>query len=156
MKQTILNNMIILTVIAVLVSAVFTTTAVYTMFNNKLREELENSADFFMDLLDAGYNLDELLESDAVAEYKTRITLIAENGEVLFDNQADIREMENHLHREERFGKRLQKAVLKAIEDHELSAEKHFTMRCAWTADRFCGLQSQLKALSLLCTACLP
>lgn len=101
MKQTILNNMIILTVIAVLVSAVFTTTAVYTMFNNKLREELENSADFFMDLLDAGYNLDELLESDAVAEYKTRITLIAENGEVLFDNQADIREMENHLHREE-------------------------------------------------------
>ena len=70
MKQTILNNMIILTVIAVLVSAVFTTTAVYTMFNNKLREELENSADFFMDLLDAGYNLDELLESDAVAEYK--------------------------------------------------------------------------------------
>lgn len=101
MKQTILKNMIILTVIAVLASAVFTTAAVYTVFNNKLREELENSADFVTDLLEAGYDLEELLRSDAVANSATRITLIAEDGEVLFDNHADIREMENHLHREE-------------------------------------------------------
>lgn len=101
MKQTILQNMIILTVIAVLASAVFTTAAVYTVFNNKLREELENSADFVTDLLEAGYDLEELLRSDAVANSATRITLIAEDGEVLFDNHADIREMENHLHREE-------------------------------------------------------
>lgn len=101
MKQTILQNMIILTVIAVLASAVFTTAAVYTVFNNKLREELENSADFVTDLLEAGYDLEELLRSDAVANSATRITLISEDGEVLFDNHADIREMENHLHREE-------------------------------------------------------
>lgn len=101
MKQTILQNMIILTVIAVLASAVFTTAAIYTVFNNKLREELENSADFVTDLLEAGYDLEELLRSDAVANSATRITLIAEDGEVLFDNHADIREMENHLHREE-------------------------------------------------------
>lgn len=101
MKQSILQNMIILTVIAVLASAVFTTAAVYTVFNNKLREELENSADFVTDLLEAGYDLEELLRSDAVANSATRITLIAEDGEVLFDNHADIREMENHLHREE-------------------------------------------------------
>lgn len=101
MGRLILRNMIILTLISVIFASFFTLAAVYRIFNENTRDDLRREADLIIGLLDEGYTFTQLKESQAINEGPTRITIIARDGEVLYDNRADASQMDNHLMRQE-------------------------------------------------------
>src|SRR5690554_3719311 len=101
MGRLILRKTIIVSLIAVLITAVFTVAAMYYIINDNTRQELREGAAFILGLLAEGRSLDELLSSSAVEAGPLRLTLIAGDGQVLFDNRAVAQEMENHLARRE-------------------------------------------------------
>ncbi len=101
MGRLILRKTIIVSLIAVLITAVFTVAAMHYIINDNTRQELREGAAFILGLLAEGRSLDELLSSSAVEAGPLRLTLIAGDGQVLFDNRAVAQEMENHLARRE-------------------------------------------------------
>ena len=69
----------------------------YGNFINQSKVELRSFSDAIS--IPAGLHGTDFLSEMVSNDY--RITLIAPTGEVLYDNRADISEMENHLNREE-------------------------------------------------------
>ncbi len=101
MGRIILRNMVLLTLISVTITSVFTVGAVYKIYNDTTRSELKADALFVLGLIDERDDLDQLTDLRAIQNFHTRITTIATNGEVLFDNWADHEQMDNHLSRRE-------------------------------------------------------
>lgn len=69
----------------------------YNYFNNQLKSELLLECDYVA----AGTSADGESYLDSIGNSKTRITWVASDGTVLFDNQANASEMENHRGRKE-------------------------------------------------------
>lgn len=108
MKNTILRNLILVTLIGVLISSVVSVVAVHSMHLASTGRELRSDAQFILQLLGENPNLEQLQNTEALLEAGTRVTLVAPDGTVLYDNRADAALMENHLSRREIQGALLQ------------------------------------------------
>lgn len=76
---------------------ILTTAVLYQYFTGEQRRELHDEAAY----LAAGVEADGLNYLNIAGKGNTRITWVAGDGAVLFDNQADVGEMENHGTRQE-------------------------------------------------------
>ena len=97
MRQKIFRNMCLTALATVVVCALLTTLVYYADFEGHMEDEVREEAAALrpaVEELGADY-LEDLAFS------KNRLTLIDEDGTVLFDNQADPATMENHLDRPE-------------------------------------------------------
>ncbi len=70
---------------------------VYTQFEDNLEDELALESDYLAATAEKG---DYEFLNDPVPDNR-RVTIISQDGDVLYDSSADISEMENHLEREE-------------------------------------------------------
>ncbi|MDD4125707.1 MAG: ATP-binding protein [Eubacteriales bacterium] len=87
--------LVALSVLSITVIIVFWIT--YKHFDGRLQEELSREAGYAA----AGVELDGIEYLERLRSGVTRVTWIAQDGRVLFDNKANPEEMENHLDREE-------------------------------------------------------
>ncbi|NMA65257.1 MAG: PAS domain S-box protein, partial [Clostridiaceae bacterium] len=99
MKKRIYKSMLILIIVSILFTAFLISAVIYREFYLRMQQEIRNEAHF----ISVGFNqsgetiLSELEEND----YSSRITWIANDGTVLFDSIADVKNMENHRDRPE-------------------------------------------------------
>lgn len=73
----------------------------YTQFNEQVKEELRTKAYFIDKALELEDNQVSYLNSLDISEGSVRVTLIADDGEVLYDNHVSVNTLENHRDREE-------------------------------------------------------
>ncbi|NLM27679.1 MAG: PAS domain S-box protein [Clostridiaceae bacterium] len=99
MKKRIYRNMLVLVLITVLITSFLITAVIFCEFYLRMQEEIRNEALF----ISTGYNLtgQRIFSELEGEENSSRITWIASDGMVLFDNMAEAKNMENHLDRPE-------------------------------------------------------
>ena len=102
MKKRIYRNMCLVTLVAILFSAILTSFLYYQNLEKQMRQELVTEAKYLeagMDLSGEYYltNITKIMNSSN----RNRITWVAADGTVLFDNMADASTMENHKDRPE-------------------------------------------------------
>ncbi|MGI6254164.1 MAG: ATP-binding protein [Acutalibacter sp.] len=97
MRKKIFTNMCLLAVVTILLSSLLVTIVYYGNSNTRMRAEVREEARFLQGAVELSG--EQYLET--VKNTPNRITLIDQDGTVLFDNQADPSEMENHANREE-------------------------------------------------------
>ena len=97
MTKRIFKNTMLVALMVVLLCGVFILGVVYDYFNDKLSDEMLNEAKYISQGVELGGEeyLDKMSETDM------RITWVAADGTVLYDNKADVAAMENHADREE-------------------------------------------------------
>ncbi|MBR6402135.1 MAG: ATP-binding protein [Eubacterium sp.] len=97
MNKAINIRMMIVATIAILFTALLSTFCYYRVFQEEVLEDLEVYARILSDM--------DSVESEKYAEElsksEIRMTIISENGEVIFDNVADVSGLENHRSRAE-------------------------------------------------------
>ena len=98
MAKRIFRNVVLTAVFAVLLTAAIIVSSLYTVYENRLSQELRQEAEYIVHAL-------EMAEDD-IAYLKmlntdSRITLLALDGQVLYDSVADSARMENHAARPE-------------------------------------------------------
>ncbi len=98
MKRKIFWGTILATAVTLLLTAILLTTVFYENIVTEMREELVIEANYIAKALKSA---DDNYLNDVGLVSKNRITLIDYEGTVLFDNFADVAEMENHLDRPE-------------------------------------------------------
>lgn len=102
MKKKIYWNMCLVTLVAILLSCVMTTVVYYNKLEVQMKREVTTEARYIeagMEL--AGESYLNQLSKRAGGNSRNRITLIAVDGTVLFDNYTDDGSMENHADRPE-------------------------------------------------------
>ncbi len=97
MKRKIFLSVFFLLFFMILISSSTIMVILYGNFINQSKVELRSFSDAIS--IPSGLHGTDFLSEMVSNDY--RITLIAPTGEVLYDNRADISEMENHLNREE-------------------------------------------------------
>lgn len=98
MKKKINRFFVLISIVAILLTTVLITVVYYNLFCNQVMEDLKDCS-----VLLQGYGEPEWLD-EAGAGLKVqgiRVTLISSGGEVLFDNEANSIQMENHVSRPE-------------------------------------------------------
>ncbi len=90
--------MLLLTLICVLISGFVISLIFYRTINNEYKSYVRNEARDIAFILNNNYDIEQYAENQSISE---RITLIDEDGVVIFDNHADINELENHKDRPE-------------------------------------------------------
>ncbi len=110
MKQYINRRIMIIASAAILMTAVFCTLASYRVFREEIKDNLRICTRLLSDKEDI--RNERVLSKYASELYNDsiRLTLISEDGDVIFDNVARIERLDNHLNREE---------IEKAIENGE-------------------------------------
>ena len=100
MTKKIFQSIIAVAVAVLLAAVVIIVGVLYTYFEGEYADELRNEALYAASGLESsGFSyLNAVTEAE---QTDTRITLIEEDGTVLFDSRADASEMENHADREE-------------------------------------------------------
>jgi two-component system phosphate regulon sensor histidine kinase PhoR len=99
MKRKIFRSLILLSLVTVILSVASLSIVLYQQISEDMRRELSNQIAFITAGVEEG-NLD-YLNSIQGSHQNSRITLIDEDGTVLFDNRADASSMENHIARPE-------------------------------------------------------
>ena len=118
MKQKINNRLVLIAFIAVIVTTIGITFVYYNLFQDQVKKDLRTEAEL---LVDTG--IEGLIKNEAILNNKDiRITWIDADGVVLFDNDAVVTELANHMNRPE---------VVSA-----------FT-QCLCRMELFCGLQQR-------------
>ena len=97
MRKKIFTNMCLLAVVTILLSSLLVTIVYYGETNAQMRAEVREESRFLQGAVE--FSGAEYLHT--VENTPNRITLIDQDGTVLFDNQADPAQMENHADREE-------------------------------------------------------
>lgn len=97
MTKRIFKSIILASVIVLLASGGLTMGVLYNHFGNQLEEELRTEAEF----LSIAVEDEGMAAFDSLPADSERITYIDTDGTVLFDNESDTENMENHLDREE-------------------------------------------------------
>lgn len=102
MRNKILTSMRTLVIFSVLVCCLVLMSVLYWLFGMQLDEELDSYASLMCRNMNLPGMTDELKRQvmDTASE-DVRVTLIAPDGEVLYDSHAEAAEMENHIEREE-------------------------------------------------------
>ncbi len=97
MRKKIFRSLLLIAVIVLLLSSAISTSYLFNYFNDEQVKRLSNEIEFASDAVnELGTDYLENLETDTY-----RFTVVAANGEVIFDSQANVAEMENHADREE-------------------------------------------------------
>jgi len=99
MKKRIYKSMLVLALTTILLTSFLITGVMYRAFYLRMQQEIRNEAIF----ISSAYNLigQEFFSRFADQENSSRITWVASDGTVLFDNFTDAEQMENHLNRPE-------------------------------------------------------
>jgi len=99
MKKRIYKSMLVLALITVLLTSSLIAGVIYRAFYLRMQQEIRNESLF----ISTAYNLigHEFFYGFSDQENSSRITWIASDGTVLFDNKTDAKKMENHLNRPE-------------------------------------------------------
>lgn len=99
MKKSIYKSMLVLALTTILLTSFLITGVMYRAFYLRMQQEIRNEAIF----ISSAYNLigQEFFSRFADQENSSRITWVASDGTVLFDNFTDAEQMENHLNRPE-------------------------------------------------------
>ncbi len=97
MKKKIFRSVIAVVMTVLIVSFTIATGFLYTHFNRLQTEQLKNELSWAAAMM----NENEISHIEILASSVYRFTLIAPDGEVLYDTKANSTEMENHLDREE-------------------------------------------------------
>ncbi len=99
MKRKILKNMLLLTFVTVILTSVFICGVLYNHQINIMRQEIKNQAAYIAEFMNAD-SFTSVLYLDKQG-LTNRITHIAQDGTVLYDNHRNAAVMENHLDRPE-------------------------------------------------------
>jgi len=93
------KSMLVLALTTILLTSFLITGVMYRAFYLRMQQEIRNEAIF----ISSAYNLigQEFFSRFADQENSSRITWVASDGTVLFDNFTDAEQMENHLNRPE-------------------------------------------------------
>ena len=97
MRKKFNAQLILMTVLVMLATIIFTSYIFYGFFKKEVQSDLRTTAHMFA----AAELTDEKLDEIDLAEEDLRITRIGADGTVLYDNIADINTMDNHLNRPE-------------------------------------------------------
>ena len=101
MKKRIYANMLLLSFISIALVSVFLSIVFYLGFDGQVKGELRSKAVLLEQILNQNRDdLDYLRQLD-LSDGEVRITIVAADGSVLYDNLADPATMENHAQREE-------------------------------------------------------
>ncbi len=127
LRRKIHRNFILITVISVLLTALFVLRASYNNTYAMLRQFVHDETGYIASALDYGVDVEAYLNV-AKDETSARLTLIDTDGAVLFDNFEDPAQMENHAERKE-----VQEAFLYGIGEDERMSEtlRQKTFYCA-------------------------
>lgn len=102
MKKKIFRNMLLMTVIALLVAAIGILLGCYRFFSTQFEQQVAREGEIISDALN---EMNDTQQMDFLNNFSTdeplRITLIQEDGQVIFDNMYDSGSLENHLQRPE-------------------------------------------------------
>lgn len=93
MKKKINKMLILIAGIAILFTTLLITLVFYDLFRRQVLEDLK-AYTLLVRENDDTVNLQQI--GDELYQYGIRLTLIGNNGEVVFDNEADLGQMENH------------------------------------------------------------
>lgn len=97
MKKKIFKNMCVAALFSVVITALLISAVFYGDFSSTMKTQIRSEAEF----LKAGVQLSGIEYLSSLGKSNNRITLIDGEGNVLFDNEADSSQMENHLERPE-------------------------------------------------------
>lgn len=98
MKRKIYTRLLLIGVLSIIFTNLCTMLVYYGMFKKQMKEDVRTTAV----LLSSLYNQTEDVKSNVdLLDIDGRVTLISEDGTVLYDNQADEKVMENHINRPE-------------------------------------------------------
>ncbi|MEG1993741.1 MAG: ATP-binding protein [Oscillospiraceae bacterium] len=102
MKKRIFGGFCVVAVLATLLTVISSTTVYYKNLWQAVKDEISQETEFISSAIKS---LDEdeipVYIGDIGKKSKNRITLISEDGTVVYDNYADAKTMDNHLEREE-------------------------------------------------------
>ena len=98
MERKITGNLFFIGILSALLATLLTAGAFHTSFDRQIRADLQSSAELAAEAYSLSDDPDRLEQLDSK---NLRITLIADNGEVLFESDADKNEMNNHADRPE-------------------------------------------------------
>lgn len=101
MKKRIYRNMFALTVISVLLTAALLMAAFYDVLNKQMESEVKNQAVFFEKSLNLSSDNLGYINSLKLTKQDSRLSLIKQDGTVVFDSFEDAAGMENHSGRPE-------------------------------------------------------
>lgn len=104
MQKKLLGTYILIIVITITISVVFSWNKINDYFLERAEKESKIQANLLLDLIekdeDVIYNFQEFV-TEYSSKTSSRLTIIDEDGIVLADSEKDYREMENHAYREE-------------------------------------------------------
>ena len=96
MKKNIVQCLILISAVAVLLTAVLSAVGFYNVYEEQVQKQLRTQTQVVRDSLEFTDDPLGYLEATKKAAGDTRFTLIDQNGKVLFDSSADAAGMENH------------------------------------------------------------
>lgn len=97
MTKRIFKNTMIVVIMVILLCGVVIFGVIYGYFNKRLDDEVSNETKYIA----RGVELDGLDYLKTMNDAEARITWVAADGTVMYDNRADINEMDNHANRQE-------------------------------------------------------
>lgn len=97
MTKRIFKNTMIVVLTVILLCGIVIFGVIYSYFNKRLTDEIHNEAKYIAQGVEQGGM--EYLE--AMGDAGIRITWVASDGTVLYDNRADVSKMDNHAQRKE-------------------------------------------------------
>lgn len=97
-----------ISLVILLISYVIIVGILYDYFGEQIERELKTEAAYIacgMEVVGEeyleGFRLNGYVNQDDITNYKTRVTWISENGEVLYDSNVEASTLENHVNRQE-------------------------------------------------------
>lgn len=98
MKKKINRKLVLIATLAIFFTMLLITVVYYDLFRGQVFEDLRA----YTMILTEYEDMSQIREvSDKLEEYEMRVTLVGEDGKVLFDSEADSASMENHGERPE-------------------------------------------------------
>ena len=121
MKKKINQTLLLISIIAIFCTMLLITIIYYDLFRKQVMEDL---CAYTCMLDDSDVERFQAI-GDKLTEYEVRVTLVSNEGQVLYDNEADFNHMENHLERPE-IAEALSKGEGQAVRHSETLSKSTF------------------------------
>ena len=96
MERKIYRNMCGLAFLTIILTSVITLWTSYDLLTTQVQERLRTEAAIVAKSLDSSSQRENLIKSFGLGSSSSRVTLVSPDGQVLYDNHADAKTMENH------------------------------------------------------------